>query len=77
MEHICNITKLRVWIAENGDQKAREAIYKAGPISQATLSRVLTKGQVPRWEVRYRIYKLTGIKISDGDEFPERETEAG
>ena len=73
MKQTCNITKLRIWIAENGDQEAREAIYKAGPISQGSLSRVLKKGQIPRWEVRYRIYKLTGIKLCEDDEFPERQ----
>jgi hypothetical protein len=66
-----NSMALHIWIAENGGPCAREAIYKNTPISQSILSRVLTNGHLPKFEARYMLYKLTGIKLSDEDHFPE------
>lgn len=71
-----NSTALHIWIAENGDVAAKEAICKAAQITQSTLSRVLSKGRMPRFEARYRIFKLTGIKLCDSDEFPEQKQNA-
>ena len=65
-----NSTALHIWIAENGDHKARELVCKEALITSATLCRVL-KGHMPKFEIRYRVYKLTGIKLSDEDDFPE------
>ena len=62
-------TTLHIWIAENGDSKARELICREVHMTTATLCRIL-KGHKPRFEIRYRIYKLTGIKLSDDDDFP-------
>lgn len=64
-----NSTALHIWIAENGDRAAKEQICKEAKVNLSTLSRILG-GHMPRFEIRYRIYKLTGIKLNDGDDFP-------
>jgi predicted transcriptional regulator len=70
-----NSTALHIWIAENGDHAARELICKEAVITTSTLCRIL-KGAMPRFENRYRIYKLTGIKLNDDDQFPEQRQNA-
>lgn len=65
-----NSTALYIWIAENGDTAAREIIKREAKLCSATLSRILN-GHMPRFETRYRIYKLTGIKLNEEDNFPE------
>lgn len=65
-----NSIALHIWIAENGDSKAREEICKEAMITTATLCRII-KGHMPRFEIRYRIYKTTGIKLNEEDQFPE------
>ena len=64
---------LHIWIAENGDQEARKVILNNAKFCNATLSRILG-GHMPRLEIRYRIYKLTGIKLNEDDAFPERQS---
>ena len=65
------ILALYIWVAENGDHKAREIICESAHITTTTLHRIL-KGHTPKFEIRYRIYKLTGIKLCEDDDFPER-----
>ena len=65
-----NSTALYIWIAENGDTVARDKIKAEAKLCSATLSRILG-GHNPRFETRYRIYKLTGIKLLEDDDFPE------
>jgi len=65
-----NSNALYIWIAENGDTKARQLIKQECKLCSATLSRILG-GHVPRFETRYRIYKLTGVKLSGEDDFPD------
>ena len=65
-----NSISLYVWVAENGDQLARKEICAYANITSATLCRIL-KGHMPKFEIRYRIYKLTGIKLLESDDFPE------
>ena len=64
-----NSVALHIWIAENGDCHARELVCKSALMTNATLCRIL-KGHMPRFEIRYRIYKLTGIKLNEEDDFP-------
>lgn len=64
-----NITPLQIWIAENGETQAKDLICKEAGITRTTLSRILN-GSTTRFGVRYRIYKLTGIKLSNEDDFP-------
>lgn len=64
-----NSISLHIWIAENGDAKAREALCKEVQMTSATLCRIL-KGHMPKFEIRYRIYKATGIKLDQKDDFP-------
>jgi hypothetical protein len=61
---------LHIYIAENGGHEARVNICKEAKISLSTLKSVLD-GHIPRFEARYRIYKLTGIKLCAEDDFPE------
>lgn len=67
-----NSIALHIWIAENGDHEAREKVCEAAHMTTATLCRIL-KGHMPRFEIRYRIFKLTGIKLCEDDDFPERQ----
>jgi hypothetical protein len=67
-----NSTMLHIWIAEHGDDQARKHLCETVNITSATLCRIL-KGHVPKFEIRYRIYKETGIKLSGSDLFPEKE----
>lgn len=67
---LSNSTELHIWIAENGDNQARLLICKEAQITAATLCRII-KGHMPRFEIRYRIYKATGIKLDGDDKFPE------
>lgn len=70
MKNKTNSLYLHIWIAENGDQEARKKICDSVKISSAYLCKIL-KGKEPKFEIRYRIYKLTGIKLNDSDDFPE------
>ena len=63
-------TALYIYIAENGDHAARVKICEEAKISQTTLKTIL-KGHIPRFELRYRVYKATGIKLCADDDFPE------
>lgn len=65
-----NSTHLHIWIAENGDDKARKQICEFAKITSATLCRIL-KGRMPKFEIRYRIFKLTGVSLNDLDQFPD------
>lgn len=60
---------LRIWIAENGDKDARDRICNEAKLCRATLSRIVG-GHKPKFEIRYRIYKLTGVKLDESDDFP-------
>jgi len=62
---------LHIWIAEHGDRMARNLIVNEAKLCNATLSRILG-GHMPKLEIRYRIYKTTGIKLNREDDFPER-----
>lgn len=64
-----NALALHIWIAENGGLAAKAKIYKDAQINQSTLSRILSNGHIPKFEARHRIYKLTGIKLSDEDDY--------
>jgi len=66
-----NSIALHIWIAENGDHMARNAISRNAHITNATLCRIL-KGHMPRFEIRYRIFRLTGISLNSEDEFPQQ-----
>lgn len=70
MKQKTNSTLLHIWIAENGDHKAREVVCSEAGMTTATLSRIL-RGHMPKFEIRYRIYKLTGVKLNDADEYPD------
>lgn len=63
-----NFTLLYIWIAENGDDKARKEICETVKITSVTLCRIL-KGKMPKFEVRYRIFKLTGVSLNEADGF--------
>lgn len=65
-----NHTLLFIHIAENGDRKEKDRICQAAKISMSTLAKIL-KGHTPKPEIRYRIYKITGIKLDENDDFPE------
>lgn len=65
-----NTTSLFVHIAENGDREEKERICKLASVSETTLNKIL-RGHMPRPCVRYRIYKVTGIKLNEEDNFPE------
>lgn len=65
-----NAMALHIWIAENGDQEARKVILTKAKFCNATLSRILG-GHMPRFEIRYRIFRATGIKLNEEDNFPE------
>ena len=67
-----NSTALHILIAENGDNKARELICDSAHMTTATLCRIL-KGHMPKFEIRWRVYKLTGVKLCEEDDFPERQ----
>jgi len=60
--------KLKIWIAENGDRKAKALLCELVGIHRITLYHILN-GQNPHFENRYRIFKLTGVKINDEDDF--------
>lgn len=64
-----NAITLHIHIAENGDRAEKERICKAALISETTLNKIL-RGHKPRFEVRYRIFKATGIKLDQKDDFP-------
>lgn len=66
-----NALALHVHIAENGDHKEKERIIQVAAISETTLNKILRGGHVPRFGIRYRIYKATGIKLLEEDEFPD------
>jgi hypothetical protein len=70
MKQQTNSFSLLVWIAEHGDREARKLICETAKIHDKTLWRIL-QGDMPRIMTRYHIYKLTGIKLNDQDEFPE------
>jgi transcriptional regulator with XRE-family HTH domain len=63
-------TLLFIHIAENGDRKEKERICSEAKISMSTLAKIL-RGHMPRPEIRYRIFKLTGIKLDESDDFPD------
>lgn len=65
-----NAITLHIHIAENGDRAEKERICKAALLSETTLNKIL-RGHMPRFEVRYRIFKATGIKLNEQDEFPD------
>jgi hypothetical protein len=65
-----NSMALHIWIAENGDQEARKFILSQAKFCNATLSRILG-GHMPRFEIRYRIFKATGVKLNEEDQFPD------
>lgn len=65
-----NSTGLHIWIAENGGNAARKLICDSAEIHDRTLWRIL-HGDMPRFVTRYRIFKLTNVKLSDEDEFPD------
>lgn len=65
-----NHTLLFIHIAENGDRREKDRICQDAKISMSTLAKIL-KGHTPKPEIRYRIYKTTGIKLDDDDNFPE------
>lgn len=67
--------ELHIWIAENGDTKARALLCKEALMNTSTLCRIL-KGNMPRFETRYRIYKITGIKLNEEDNFPEMKAQS-
>jgi transcriptional regulator with XRE-family HTH domain len=71
-----NILPLVIWLAENGDSKARTKLCHEAGLSASTLSNILNRGRMPKFSIRYRIYKLTGIKLNDLDEFPEQKQNA-
>jgi predicted transcriptional regulator len=75
MKKLSTNIALYVHIAENGGSKEKERIRKAANISTATLCKIL-KGHMPLFETRYQIYKLTGIKLNELDEFPEQKQNA-
>lgn len=66
-----NILPLIFWLAENGDSKARAKLCHEAELSPSTLNSILNKGHMPKLSIRYRIFKLTGIKLNDEDQFPE------
>ena len=67
-----NSMALCIWVAEHGDSKARAIIKKEACVCEATISKILN-GHMPRPGIRYRIYKLTGVKLCGDDDFPERQ----
>lgn len=64
-----NATQLHIHIAENGKRAEKKRICKAGGFSETTLNKVL-RGHMPDFATRYGIYKATGIKLSEMDNFP-------
>lgn len=64
-----NATKLNIHIAENGKRAEKKRICQIGGLSESTLNKAL-RGHMPDFSARYGIYKATGIKLSDEDDFP-------
>lgn len=67
-----NFNLLYFWIAENGGSEAKKRICKEARISLNTLYRIL-EGSPSKPDTRYLIHKLTGVKLCDEDDFPERQ----
>lgn len=66
-----NATHLNIHIAENGKRTEKKRICKLGGFSETTLNNVL-RGHKPDFAVRYGIFKATGIKLSEEDDFPQQ-----
>lgn len=64
------LTKLKIYIAENGKRLAKKKICEKGGFSEATLNKNLREGHFPDFAVRLGIYKATGIKLYETDDFP-------
>lgn len=68
-----NTMYLHVHIMENGNRSEKLRICKLGGFSEATLNKALRGDTIPDKPVRYGIYKATGIKLCEDDDFPERQ----
>lgn len=66
-----NTAPLHVYIMENGNRSEKLRICKVGGLSEATLNKLLRGDHIPEKPVRYGIYKATGIKLMDEDDFPD------
>ena len=62
-----NIRLLEIWLAENGDSRARLQLCTEANLSLSTLNKIL-KGYVPRFNIRHRICKA--MQVSESDLFP-------
>jgi transcriptional regulator with XRE-family HTH domain len=60
-----NSILLKIWIAENGDSKARNRLCLEADVSPSTLNKVLNHGHVPSFGSAYRLCKFTGITINE------------
>jgi len=64
-----NIAKLNIHIAENGRGLEKKRICEVGGIAPSTLNKTLTGKNAPTYPVRYGIFKATGIKLCEEDDF--------